>query len=525
MRARSCSCPNNPNVVLAARQVSSMCDRPVAVVATRNAAEGFAALLALDPDKSAAENASDDDRRRPRRSSRCRSPRRCATRRSAGKKVKQGQTIALDPDDGLVAVHDDPSTAVLDAVKALEPGFELITVYYGDGGDLAGTEALARRIHDLGHGRGGRGAARRPAALPLPDLGRVGGVGERPSGTSAARRAARQRRAGAKVAAPPPQRRRAARDAARQVRRCPAARRSGGSGGGSGVDDGARPAVPPAAPVRRPARDAQARRPRPGSRTARSSRRGCASPTSASRRRSGGGSSARSRSSRTRPGTIEATWFGRRYIERRLHPGERVIVSGKLKHFGRKRTLDNPDFQPEGNEDELLHVGRIVPVYRLTAGLTARDAAAGGPRRARPGRARRTPSTCRRRCVREAGVAAIGEALEEAHYPTSFDAPRRGAASGSRSTSCSRSSSGMVGRRRQRRARSRHGRSRSTTRPTASCASAIEASLGRKLGPRGRAHRRPGRRDPGLRADLARPTPMLRLLQGDVGSGKTAVAA
>ena len=70
-------------------------------------------------------------------------------------------------------------------------------------------------------------------------------------------------------------------------------------------------------------------------------------------------------------GTIEATWFGRRYIERRLHVDQRVIVSGKLKHFGRKRTLDNPDFQPEGNDDELLHVGRIVPVYRLTAGITA----------------------------------------------------------------------------------------------------------------------------------------------------------
>ena len=34
-----------------------MTDRPVAVVATRNAAEGFAALLALDPDKGAVDNA------------------------------------------------------------------------------------------------------------------------------------------------------------------------------------------------------------------------------------------------------------------------------------------------------------------------------------------------------------------------------------------------------------------------------------------------------------------------------------
>src|SRR5262245_64983615 len=68
---------------------------------------------------------------------------------------------------------------------------------------------------------------------------------------------------------------------------------------------------------------------------------------------------------------MEARWFGRRYVERRLHPGQAVIVSGKLKHFGRRRTLDNPDFQPEGRDDELLHVGRIVPIYRLTAGITA----------------------------------------------------------------------------------------------------------------------------------------------------------
>ena len=143
--------PNNPNIVLAARQVSAMSDRPVAVVATRNAAEGFAALLALDPDKGAVENAGEmTTAGRAIQSLSVTEAVRDAT--VSGKKVKQGQTIALDPDDGLVAVHDDPSTAVLDAIKALSPGFELITVYYGDGGDLAGTEALARRIHDLGTG-------------------------------------------------------------------------------------------------------------------------------------------------------------------------------------------------------------------------------------------------------------------------------------------------------------------------------------------------------------------------------------
>jgi len=143
--------PNNPNVVLAARQVSAMTDRPVAVVATRNAAEGFAALLALDPEKGALANATEMTAAgRAIQSLSVTEAVRDAT--IGGKKVRKGQTIALDPDDGLVAVHDDPSAAVLDGIKALTPGFELLTVYYGDGGDLATTEALARKIHELGTG-------------------------------------------------------------------------------------------------------------------------------------------------------------------------------------------------------------------------------------------------------------------------------------------------------------------------------------------------------------------------------------
>jgi len=143
--------PNNPNVVLAARQVSAMVEKPVAVVATRNAAEGFAAMLALDPDRSAAENAVEMTAAgRAIQSLAVTQAVRDAT--VSGRKVRKGQTIALDPDDGLVAVHADPATAVLNAIRKLKPGFELITVYYGDGGDLAGTEALARRIHDLGTG-------------------------------------------------------------------------------------------------------------------------------------------------------------------------------------------------------------------------------------------------------------------------------------------------------------------------------------------------------------------------------------
>ncbi len=63
-----------------------------------------------------------------------------------GRKVKRGQTIALDPDEGLVASGNDRDKAVLAAVAALHPGFELLTVFYGDGADLGEAETLAHRI-------------------------------------------------------------------------------------------------------------------------------------------------------------------------------------------------------------------------------------------------------------------------------------------------------------------------------------------------------------------------------------------
>ncbi len=137
--------PNNPNVVMAARQVAKMADRPVSVVATRNAAEGFAALLALDPTKDAEGNAASMTAAgRGIQTLSITTAVRNAT--IGGVKVREGQTIALDPDDGLVAVDTDQTKAVLAAVKSLPTGFELITIYYGEGTDLASTEVLAQSI-------------------------------------------------------------------------------------------------------------------------------------------------------------------------------------------------------------------------------------------------------------------------------------------------------------------------------------------------------------------------------------------
>jgi dihydroxyacetone kinase-like predicted kinase len=138
--------PNNPNVRLAAEQAASICtDRRIVVVPTRNAAEGVAALLAYKPTLDAAANVG---------------PMTAAGRglatvqvteavrdaRIGGKKVKKGQTIALDPDDGLVAVDSDRTKAVLKAADTFPKGIELITLYYGADATLAEAEAIAGRI-------------------------------------------------------------------------------------------------------------------------------------------------------------------------------------------------------------------------------------------------------------------------------------------------------------------------------------------------------------------------------------------
>jgi uncharacterized protein len=137
--------PNNPNVILAARQASELSKRRVRVVPTRNAAEGFAALLAMDPGRDATANAEVMTLAgRAIQTLQVTEAVRDAT--IGGRKVKTGQTIVLDPDDGLLAVNSDRMKAVLAALEALEPGFELITLYYGDSADLAEAEAVSRRI-------------------------------------------------------------------------------------------------------------------------------------------------------------------------------------------------------------------------------------------------------------------------------------------------------------------------------------------------------------------------------------------
>ena len=139
--------PNNPNVKLAAGQAAEMADRPVRVVPTRNVAEGIAALLEVDAGLGASGNAETmlEASRALQTLLVTEAVRDAVVSR---RKVKRGQTMALDPDDGLLAADDDHDRAVLAGIAALAPGFSLVTLWYGDGADLADAERLARLVQE-----------------------------------------------------------------------------------------------------------------------------------------------------------------------------------------------------------------------------------------------------------------------------------------------------------------------------------------------------------------------------------------
>ncbi len=221
-------------------------------------------------------------------------------------------------------------------------------------------------------------------------------------------------------------------------------------------------------------------------------------------------------------GAIDATWFGRRYIDRRLKPGDEVVVSGKLKWFGRRQTLDNPEFQHDTNDADLLHVGRIVPVYRLTAGLTAARLRT-AMREALDKAGIHYPEYLPDEIGTSEGLPQIGPALEEAHYPSSFEA-RDAALRRLAFDELLALQVGMVGRRRQR------GASAARAIPVGDAIDrelrqAIVAALRRRVGRAVDLTSDQAAAMDVVRTDIDRATPMLRLLQGDVGSGKTAVAA
>jgi ATP-dependent DNA helicase RecG len=234
-------------------------------------------------------------------------------------------------------------------------------------------------------------------------------------------------------------------------------------------------------------------------------------------------------------GEVEATWFGRRYIDRRLGQGQWIVISGKVKHRGFTTVFDNSEFQADDGS-ALLHAGRIVPIYRLTAGLTAptlRRAIRQALDTVGSAYAEYLPADVAR--PEAAGGTTddppmpIAAALENAHYPETFPA-RDAALSRLGFDELLALQVGMVARDRGRRVAVGEPVA-VTSAAVRHAVSVVEAALTEQV------RARSGSDEPArltsdqatavtaIAADLGRPRPMMRLLQGDVGSGKTAVAA
>ena len=235
-------------------------------------------------------------------------------------------------------------------------------------------------------------------------------------------------------------------------------------------------------------------------------------------------------------GEGEAIWFGRRFVERRLAPGAVVLLSGKVRRRGWLPQFTSPEFGPA--DAESLHAGRIVPVYRLTEGVSAswlRRAI----RRALDLVGADYPEYLPAQLLRdEAGpLPSIGAALEAAHYPDDFAARDR-ALDRLVSDELLGLQIGMVSRDRQRR-RAVGAPVLTSDERTEEAIAVVERVIEAQVAARrvadggsGAAGIEPVRLTPdqrraveAIRADLAAGRPMMRLLQGDVGSGKTAIAA
>lgn len=66
-------------------------------------------------------------------------------------------------------------------------------------------------------------------------------------------------------------------------------------------------------------------------------------------------------------GSIWITWFNQPWLTNRLNIGTQIVASGKVDRYMGRVCLNNPEWEPVNAEH--LHTNRIVPVYPLTAGI------------------------------------------------------------------------------------------------------------------------------------------------------------
>ena len=206
-------------------------------------------------------------------------------------------------------------------------------------------------------------------------------------------------------------------------------------------------------------------------------------------------------------GALHLTFFNQPYLKHALQPGESYVFYGRVEGAGRYRAMTNPVFEREGVGQV---TGRILPVYPLTAGITNRmmvDLARRAVELYAPRREETIPEPVRlahRLCQ-------VEYAYRNLHFPEHWEgleiARRRMIFEELLALTCGMA---LLKHRRS------QGEGRRLERGT------VEEFLSYLPFPPTAAQRR-AMED--VAGDLASGRAMNRLIQGDVGSGKTAVAA
>ncbi len=209
-------------------------------------------------------------------------------------------------------------------------------------------------------------------------------------------------------------------------------------------------------------------------------------------------------------GALRLTWFNQAWIGKRLRPKEHIVVSGKIDQYLGRMIISSPEWEPL--EQQQLSTNRIVPVYPLTANITQRWL-----RKMINGVveywAPRVPDMLPAEIKSSAGVMPISQALLQVHFPDSFD-NLKAARYRLAFDEIFLLQLGVLQQKRTWQERS----AREFSVPDEWINAQISLLPFPLTGAQERALQ-------DIRHDLSSGRPMNRLLQGDVGSGKTVIAA
>lgn len=116
-------------------------------------------------------------------------------------------------------------------------------------------------------------------------------------------------------------------------------------------------------------------------------------------------------------GEVKAVWFNQPYLANALKPGKTVSLAGKTSIYRKELVFSNPIHEIERKDQGNIHSGRIIPIYPETRGLTSR-----GLRflmEKALSEAENIPDIIPEAVRKKIGIPEINEALRQIHFPES----------------------------------------------------------------------------------------------------------